>query len=283
MTHTGKVLIGIGAAKSGTTWLFQNLRSHPQMHAMPLKELHYFDQLHGENQFPGRFHEAELILHTREKEEANDPFVKAQTDWLRKYIAPVTLDDRWYVSLLEGASDRVPLDISPGYAVMSERGFSHMKSLLPNAQVVFMMRNPMERAWSQFRKDVFERTTKPMTNAHMMDILDWSVFAERSNYTETIRRLDNAFDDAHVTYAFYEDVFANPLGFLSGLCRSLGVDFAPSLFPHTDARSNISRNLAIPSEVGAHLVRRYARVCESVEARFGRVPPSWSESVRRNT
>ena len=35
--------LGIGAAKTGTTWLHHNLRAHPGLHLPDVKEVHYFD------------------------------------------------------------------------------------------------------------------------------------------------------------------------------------------------------------------------------------------------
>src|ERR1700756_1724896 len=35
----------VGIHKGGTTWLYQQLDSHPDFWMPPLKELHYFDQL----------------------------------------------------------------------------------------------------------------------------------------------------------------------------------------------------------------------------------------------
>src|ERR1700693_6546256 len=35
----------VGAHKSGTTWLYRQLDSHPDFWMPPIKELHYFDQL----------------------------------------------------------------------------------------------------------------------------------------------------------------------------------------------------------------------------------------------
>ena len=35
--------IGIGAQKSGTSWLFKNLRKHPQLYFPETKEIHFFD------------------------------------------------------------------------------------------------------------------------------------------------------------------------------------------------------------------------------------------------
>jgi len=35
--------LGIGAQKSGTTWLFENLRKHPKLYLPKTKEIHFFD------------------------------------------------------------------------------------------------------------------------------------------------------------------------------------------------------------------------------------------------
>src|SRR5438128_12200402 len=35
--------LGVGAPRAGTSWLYQNLKPHPQIWLPPLKELHYFD------------------------------------------------------------------------------------------------------------------------------------------------------------------------------------------------------------------------------------------------
>jgi len=39
----------VGVHKGGTTWLYQQLDSHPDFWMPPLKELHYFDQLSRSN------------------------------------------------------------------------------------------------------------------------------------------------------------------------------------------------------------------------------------------
>jgi hypothetical protein len=35
----------VGAQKGGTSWLYQQLQSHPDFWMPPIKELHYFDKL----------------------------------------------------------------------------------------------------------------------------------------------------------------------------------------------------------------------------------------------
>ncbi len=37
--------VGIGAQKAGTTWLYHNLRAHPEIWMPPRKEIHYFNRM----------------------------------------------------------------------------------------------------------------------------------------------------------------------------------------------------------------------------------------------
>ena len=39
-------VIGVGAQKAGTTWLFEYLGQHPDVAMSPIKELHFFDVIH---------------------------------------------------------------------------------------------------------------------------------------------------------------------------------------------------------------------------------------------
>ena len=46
------LLVGLGAMKSGTTWLTRYLDAHPDFLHSPINEMDYFN-----HQFPGAFHE----------------------------------------------------------------------------------------------------------------------------------------------------------------------------------------------------------------------------------
>ena len=83
----GKTLvIGIGAQKAGTTWLYRYLRTHPQVGMSPIKELHYWDE---------RFR-PDLCGHSSEA--------------LRRKLA--TISDAGFV---EAARERLGMRDGPGY------------------------------------------------------------------------------------------------------------------------------------------------------------------------
>ena len=43
MSNHGPDFIGIGMERAGTSWLFTQISSHPDIWVPPLKELHFFD------------------------------------------------------------------------------------------------------------------------------------------------------------------------------------------------------------------------------------------------
>ena len=60
------------------------------------------------------------------------------------------LDDDWYVSLFaDRGGKKVAGEVTPEYALIGISGLKHLKRLAPDARIIFIMRNPVTRAWSQ--------------------------------------------------------------------------------------------------------------------------------------
>ena len=105
--------LGIGAQKSGTTWLHARLREHPSLFLPAEKELHYFDW---------NFHRP---LHG-------------------------------YARRFADAGDRLPGEITPGYGMLSPDRISFVARVLPGVRLIYLMRDPVERAWSQVVMNAIE-------------------------------------------------------------------------------------------------------------------------------
>ena len=188
------LVIGIGAQKSGTTWLAEVLRAHPDVH-MGAKELHYWDTIRypyirwdGMGAFAAQAPEPRLF--------GADPF-----------------DHEGYLRVLGHGRDGqgVCADISPAYALCTAATFVEMTEVHPDVRFVFLMRDPVDRLWSGVRQRLRPVLTRDpgfdglgryfrnaCENPHDPDLL-------RSRYDLTLRNLDRAGIEACVI--FFEDLF----------------------------------------------------------------------------
>src|SRR5688500_15058077 len=120
--------LGIGAMKSGTTWLYHNLKLHPDIYMPSPKELHYFDK---------NFH----------------------------------LSLRRYAKNFRHASGKVRGEITPRYGVLPPSRIAYIRHVMPDVRLVFMMRNPVDRAWSHMLHDYTKRDRRPYDEIAEHEIL----------------------------------------------------------------------------------------------------------------
>ncbi|MFN2542220.1 MAG: sulfotransferase [Chthoniobacterales bacterium] len=136
----------VGAQKGGTSWLYQQLAAHPEFWMPPIKELHYFDKLS----------RVKAIL-PRERDERDARFLER----LKSLSERSYIDLEQYAHLFESKGSRLSGDISPTYSMLNEEMIQRIVEHLPNAKVIFLARDPVERAWSQLSMGVRRETIKP--------------------------------------------------------------------------------------------------------------------------
>ncbi len=119
MNTTRKVdFIGIGAAKSGTTWLADNLRKHPQIYIPELKELTYFNQTL--QRLPG----------------VTNPRSQKDLRWYHNYYADARIDQCWG-------------EISVQYMAV-EGTAQEIYNYNPNVKILAILRNPPKQVFSHY-------------------------------------------------------------------------------------------------------------------------------------
>ncbi len=133
--------ICIGAQKAGTGWLYEQLRHHPDFWMPPVKELHYFDRDWRTPRVENRFEKA--LRDTRD--DRDRIFLHRAIELFRQ----AELSLKGYSALFEPAADRISGDITPGYSVLPEDRIEMIARHLPEVRIVFLVRDPVERAWSQ--------------------------------------------------------------------------------------------------------------------------------------
>ncbi len=259
--------VGIGAQKSGTTWLARMLAGHPDIFVTPVKEIHYFDHIRGLTQHlspkkrRSRYRKYYQRMWTQWSHFAEH---RSQRQWWRDYMAS-PIDDDWYRGLFRHrGSATIAGEITPEYAILGIDGLNHIKRLAPDARIIFIMRNPVDRLWSQVLHQCRSRgldANRQSTEA-IAAMLAEPRFGELADYAQTL-------------VLFYEDMHSDRLAALRQVCRFIGTHFDASYFTELGRRFNRSQQAALPAPVRAHMRQLCRAQAEAVRQRVGRIPEAW--------
>lgn len=272
------MILGVGAQKAGTSWLFDHLASYPEVAASPLKELHFFNAWLSPRFCGGydrRFREALA--------RASRPLPRLLAPARRRALAErvAMIDDRaeYLRFFARRAGDRrFLLEISPCYSMLGPRKFAVVRRYFEAAGVtvrpVFLMRDPVERHWSNLRMRERDAGGGFDARAAFLRSLDRPGEIRRGRYDFTLRALRRAFGETAVTVGFYEHVFADPETGLRPLVEGLGLVWRPA---DAARRVNASPRSAALSEAEIAAARaRFRPVYDFVRGEFGGgTPAAW--------
>ena len=211
----------IGAQKGGTSFFLRLLAQHPQIHA-PGPEVHYFDK-----EF--NYKKGEL----------------------------------WYRSHFPLKSVLSPGDLvgekTPDYLFFPNAA-KRIQMDLPNAKLICLLRNPTERAISNYFMAVRGgRESLPIMEALITEEARYGSsgyghrsYKRRGLYLEQIKRYENYFNKNKLLILSSEEFFANPQKILKQVFKFLGVD-ETFVCPNLSFRNVGKNKVPVPSEVYEYL------------------------------
>jgi hypothetical protein len=208
----------IGGKKCGTTFLYQLLGQHPLVQPAAAKELHFFDALFDEG-----------------------------VEWYRQsFPAPSWEDGRRTIT--GEASPYIAHRLAP----------ERMAEVVPDARLIALLRNPVERAYSDYQQVVRKgRETRTFEEAigqekrrrpgkegdapHREDHADYlrHGYISRSVYVEQLLRWAEFFDTEQMLVLKSEEFFENPSETLRSVFGFLGL---PEWEPEASELESAKRN-----------------------------------------
>jgi hypothetical protein len=275
----------IGAQKAGTTWLHRNLQAHPQIWMPKEKELHYFDEkLAAETSLRSKLWGKRAMderwrRQVRRQFSRYSKFSPSDIAWdLRYFLGP--WNDSWYASLFTQGHGKTVGETTPDYSVLERKQIAHVREIMPDARIVFMMRNPIERAWSQSLMDVRERNLDDVSDEEFHRHFEGKRSRMFTDYLGTLTNWGSYFPKDQVFIGFLEDIHFYPNRLLSRLYRFLGVD--PSADYRVIKRKIHSRDVeTMPTRLAVRLAESYLGDAEALEERFGGYASFWHFGARR--
>lgn len=275
-------LLGVGAQKAGTSWLSHYLRQHPETAMGKIKELQFFNSHFADPDRPGMIEHnmkrAISAIQNRRKEvkygkdfQYDSRMIGNLESVLMHYEPsryPQYFEDIWK----RNPTMRLTGDITPDYAAMSREGTAKMARFvgkLPfRVKVVFVMRDPVERAYSAFRMRNRKRRIGGLRvplRGSFLTFCQSKAARARSGYHETIENLEAAFETDSIHYAFYEELFTDPE--IQRLCDFLEISYVEAPF---ETKRNAGGEKTRPSDKTIIAARDlFSETYEFCQDRFG--------------
>jgi len=196
--------IGIGAARSGTTWIAACLKEHPEICLSVPKELHYFAR-------------KTLTSHSNRE-----------------------LGDEWYISKFDHCEvDQKKGEVSTSYLADDEVPELLFKNF-PDTKLIVSFRNPVNALYSHYHHS---RTIYKLPKTFEAFLEKYPEFIEYYKYPQHVKRYLKTFGADKLHFILFDDIESNPDRVIKDLYDSIGVDssFIPPSLHEKQNENNAPR------------------------------------------
>lgn len=290
------LVFGIGAQKSGTTWLATYLSGHPGIHMSPRKELHYWSVIHRahyrrtklwndrDRALSGRHGSLLELLRNKFDDLTGRPRSGRYAIYSRLYDQPGPPHANYADALFFNyKGEAVAGEFTPAYATLAPESYREMASLAPDVRFIFVMRDPVARLVSGVRHLLrgeigAKSVTAQMVRDRILGCLgdDEHFDVVRSRYDQTISRLESAVGADKVCYLFYETMFCQSE--MDRLCDFLEAARAPASVDRLVNGGSDSAT-AVDDDLWRAMRAALAPVYDFVRQRFGSLPVAWERKL----
>jgi hypothetical protein len=191
----------IGIQKAGTTSIYNYLQEHPQIYMSPVKETNFF-----------------------EKDWESIPVEE------RNKKGIITFDD--YCQLFVDVQDEVAIgEASPNYLFHYQSSAPKIKQYLPDAKLIAILRNPVERAYSDYLMHIRDAIGYRPLSEQIKYSANKSFIIRKGFYYEPLKYYYEQFRPEQIKVFLYEDFCKQPIAIMQEMYSYLGVDatFCPDV------------------------------------------------------
>jgi hypothetical protein len=229
--------LGIGAQKAGSTWLYENLRCHPDVFLPDTKDLKYFSR---------NFHESL----------------------------------RGYSRNFAASNGRVVGDICTSYSILPQERIRFIRRVMPDARILVVLRNPIERAWSFANMQLVRdsgRRLQDVSDSEFISHFRKEGSRGHGDYRSLLERWFYEFPEDQVWIGFFDEIAEQPRVFLTNVFDFLGVrtEVNWESFPYQSV-VNAGPKAPIPDRLRDLLEEMYGPTLDWLRKRFGDQVQRWT-------
>lgn len=214
----------VGTVKGGTTSLHRYLHQHPQIYMSPVKEVNYFsaNDIKEEDFSKDYRHDVNVNLETYLNSSMEDPI----------HIAHITKEED-YLKLFRFANGAKAIgEMSLSYLLYPSAS-QKIKATYPQAKILMMLRDPAERAFSQYVMNVKQGKTlakdfiEEITNDDKVAVKGWGAnhqYLFVGKYFEQVKRYYEMFPATKIKVFLYDDYKKDAAAVVKEMFEFLEVD-----------------------------------------------------------
>lgn len=201
----------IGIQKAGTTSVYNYLKQHPEVYLSPVKETDFL-------------------------EKDWSKLIEQGHQFNHKKI--ITFEQ--YKNLFKGVTNEIAIgEISPNYLFHYKTSTGLIKKYVPNAKLIAILRNPIERAISDYLMHVREAQSNVPLKEQIQYKADKSFVIRKGKYFQAVKYYFEQFGREQVSIFLYDDLRKDAKKFIQNIYKTIGVD--PDFEPDTSRKSQVAQ------------------------------------------
>lgn len=132
----------------------------------------------------------------------------------------------WYLNHFKNAGNKIKGEVTPAYSTLDILRIKHIKKCNPDLKIIFIVRNPIERAWSHALNNYCVGMNMPYEELTTNDF-NWHFNSYpsliRSDYAYTVKNWTEVFPKEQFHLCYYDDLKLQPEELLNSCFEFLNI------------------------------------------------------------
>ncbi len=205
-------------------------------------------------------------------------------------------DINQYFQVFDEGAGRKKGDASPAYSILPPNAIATLHSFLPDLKLIFLMRDPVERAWSQAKHNWAYQEANFCSCAKDFNQIEDSEWIENfthawsmtySDYRGSLQRWTQVYPKNQIFVGFFEAIRENPAKLLGEIFRFLGIEGNVD-WSEFKVQEQILKGMAskLPENLRTPLQRIYQKQITFLKSYLkkefkAKIPSSWQTTANK--
>jgi len=260
----------VGTEKAGTTWLWNCMNAHANIGVPATKELRMFNESRVFDL--NHFRAAKEFFENPRGVPLRPAFMERVATEIRLLQGGIPA----YLRVFGQLSQPIVGELTPQYCIQSPERVQMMHDVAPDARIIYMLRDPVERIVSGARMVMRAKKTEP-SDKHLLHEALHPMQLRFCNGHIHIDKFAKVFGEDRLGVFFYDDITDRPAELLQDICGFVGADHA-TVAPETLSQQVNKGSSYLPGcDAYTKLYAKLSSVYKELEPLFPERVSAWRD------